>query len=247
MENAHAQLELLLETLHLPSDGVSFTTHGLDIAPVATDQELLSIGHRLFAVRLYTKWALGSLFAEMQRRQRARQDERQTRGGKSFGDPDIIPGGALEFASVHDIDPKEFREVTGVCTFYADCKDTPALSFDHHREAMWGVDDGQPKQLERALGFLRYAFEHKLSVTQLRRHIRASHASEPAEPEQLEIASYAVVFDFMRWCKRELQQVHTYSPDRARLILSDLGQATFDYIDALRELARESSGGEGKR
>ncbi len=234
MPQPHHQLLLVEHSLHLTSKAkselVAFTPRGLAFSSRATDEDVLEIGRRIFAIRGQTKWMLGSLFAEMMKRRPAEAGSTQ----------DYDVGWAAEFAAAHDLDPKERREMMGVFTFYAPCESTPGpLSYEHHREAMWGVNDGRPQQLTRALAFLTRAASEGLSVTQLRMLIREQgRTTTTPAPDQLDLASYSVVFDFMRYAKRELQAVHTYTPERARMVLHDLGgEAFLAYADALRARA----------
>lgn len=221
------QLTLISETIRLGD--VTFGAHGLEFGPDFNEADLLTVGHRLFATRSYIKWALGSLFAEM--------IKRRTRKKEGIENEDAGQEWARDLAQARELDPKEYREVLGVFLFYRGVE-TPGLSFEHHREAMWGVDDGKPEQLSRAVAFLLHAQQHDLTFTQLRRHIRSSYPGEAPEPRQMELAQYNAVFDFMRFAKRELDDVHTYTPERARMVLADLGEAALSYIDALRKIAK---------
>lgn len=247
-----AQMELLSDTLHLRAEGVAaFASRGLVFAPGVTESELLGVGRRLFAVRSYTKWALGSVFAAMvQAREKRREVSDRARKDDATG-----AEWAAEFAGAHHLDPKEYREMLGVYTFYhTGAENTKAggvgvgtlvgadgelagLDFEHFREAMWGVDDGAPDQRTRALAYLRTAHVGGMTVTQLRRHIRTSAATQTVEPAQTELAAYGWVFDARRWCEREMDKVHRYTPERASLILSDMGESMLSYIDALRDIA----------
>ncbi len=236
------QLELVSETLHLPVAGVRLAERGLVFAGGLSDAELARVGRALFGVRSVTKWALGALFAEMMSRAEAKHAREETRraGGGALPDWHEQQGGvsAGEFAALHQVDPKEFREMVGVWTFFAGVKTIPVGDYEFCREAMWGVDDGQPRQVDRAVDFLRVAHERGWrSVTQLRRHIRSSGGSEPSEPRQLEMEHYGAVQDFRRWCTQQLAQVQRYTPERARLVLTDLGESTLSYLDALRDIA----------
>ena len=260
------QLELVADTFRLPSPAVaSFAPHGLDISPDATEADLVALGSRIFAVRSWTKWGLGSVFAAMMRA-RPHPD-----AANHPGEFDTTWAG--EFADAHHLDPKERREMMGVYLFYRGGSPTPALSFEHHREAMWGATVALPPEgdalppspsLERgasskhpggtaparapaatggtspataASAYLLKAASDGLSVTQLRAHIRTSRQTEKREQRELALAGYSVVFDFHRFAARELPLVAAYSPDRARLVLADLGQAPLDYIAALQRAA----------
>ncbi len=230
MASPQAQLELISETIRLPASGVAtFGERGLVFSQARTKADLATVGHALFAARSYMKWALGSLFGEMcALRTSVAGTEKDIAADEAW---------AREFATAHHLDPKEYREMLGVFLFYRGASDLPGLSFEHYREAMWGADDGQPGGIHRAIGYLRIAHAQGMTVTALRRHIRTSQATEIPEEEQVEIAAYTAVFDFMRFAKRELDNVHDYSSQRAQQILDDLGAGTLSYIDALREIA----------
>ena len=45
----------------------------------------------------------------------------------------------------------------------------------------------------------------------------------------------------MRFAKHELAEVDRYTPERAALVLSDLGSDTLAYIDALRLIAKDNA------
>ncbi len=229
---AQLRLDLVSSTLaHIERRGrVEFGPRGLEFAPDITPRELTDIGHRLIAIRGYLKWALGSLFAEMIRRRN------ECRGRKD------MPGEtwAAQFAEAHKIDSKEFREVIGVCVFYANAEPFPSLSYEHHREAMWGVDDGQPRQLERAVAYLQEGARNGWGVGQLRRHMRSAGATEPVEPQQMDLGEYGVVHEAGRWARHQLDALGSYSAERAALVLDDL-EPVIQLVDRLRALAKQQA------
>jgi hypothetical protein len=219
------EFQLAAETLTLrASPHVAFTERGIQFAPTISDKDLLSIGHRLFAVKSYLTWAIGSLFNEMLRR---RTDP------KGNTDAEWL----LSFCESLRIDPKLRREALEVFQFYQAAPATaPRLNFEYYREAYWGTCDGKPEQLSRALRYLEAAERDTLSVTELRRLIRSSHAVEQPDETQSEFEGYGVIFDFRRMASRELSSLASYTSERAALILSDLGDA-IAYIDGLRSIA----------
>lgn len=225
------QLTFAAEVITLPRPGLAtFEPRGLTFAASATDADILAIGSRLMACRGYLTWALGSLFAEMMRRRPSGADT-------THADHDASWVG--EFCDAHQIDPKLRRELTGVYLFYKSAPaDAPALSFDHYREAYWGViSKPNGGGIREAMKYLTRAASENLSVSALRALIRRDSATAPShKPDQLNLADYAPVLDIMRYAARELPRVSTYSPDRARAILADLGEAPA-YIDALRARA----------
>ncbi len=218
-----SQLQLFRESVNLGESLVSYQPNGLTFSPACTDTQLINVGHRLMAVRSYLKWSLGSLLAEMA--------DRRTEDAESW---------ISDFCTAHALDPKDRREMVGVATFYRAATDLPPLSYEHCREAMWGAGGGAPGGLSRALGYLRIAHTDNLTYTQLRRLIRTQQAADtPPEPEQPNLSGYSIIFDFMRYARTQLPSVASYTPERAALILHDLGDA-LAFIDALRTKANTS-------
>lgn len=214
------QLDLITESMRLAEPGlVQYGETGLTISPEATDDQLISIGHRLMAVRSYLKWSIGSLLFEMARR---RKDD----------------SWVSSFCVAHNLDPKERREMMGVYEFYKG-GDTPALSYEHHREAMWGVGNNGGAR-DRAVAYLRTAQEQGLSYTVLRRTIRLSTTTTVIEPTQPELADYSIVFDFMRYTRNQLPHLATYTPERARIVLADLGECSVQFIEQLKAIANHA-------
>lgn len=229
-------LGLISSTLHVTqaTGGIRYTQRGFAIGELVSDKDLIEAGNRLFAAKSYLNWALGSVFAEMLARKRDRKEHNEP--GVHFDDAWLA-----QYTEGHALDPKEKRELLGVFQFYARAGDTPPLSYEHHREAMWGAANGQPGELNRAIAYLDRAHKEGLTYTQLRRVIRKEKVTEKPEPKQAELAHYSAVFDFMRFAKRELDKVSDYTPQQAKLILADLGEPTLSYIDALREIAAQAA------
>lgn len=229
LENQHnqpRQLELLSDTVRLPSVA-TITGRGLEISPSATEGDLLNLGARLFALRAWVKWSLGCLFAEMLKK-RPHPDARNHPN-------EYDTGWVSEFADAHALDPKERREMLGVVTFFgANASPAPHLSYEHHREAMWAADTGEPGAHTRAAQFLRDAEAHALSVTAMRRRIRSAQRIAIPEPTQPDLAGYGVVFDFRRFVARSLSDIDSISQARAQAIISDIGQDTLTILHALQ-------------
>ena len=207
------------QVVNLP--GVQFTRNSLVFAAQLADEAIPEIGRRIHLIRGFSKWAMGAVLAEMIRRRDA--DETW----------------ANEFTAAIQMDPKERREILGVHTFFPPPARTINLSYEHYREAMWGVADGKPEALRRALDYLRRARDGDWSLSQLRLTIRREQATEqPDAPTQadLDLARYGAVFTFRAFAAAELPNAATLTPERAQMILSDLGDAP-KYIDALRERA----------
>lgn len=210
-----------LTFLDLP--GCTLTKRTLEIPLSITDAQLPIVGSKLLSVRGCLKWAIGSVLSEMV--------TRKTPPGK---DPDET--WANEFAEAHDIDPKERREILALHTFYPPHTRTLDLSYEHYKEAMLGIDDGKPKQLPRALAYLQTAALNHWSHTQLRRHIRSSQSTESPDTTPPQFQGYGIVFDFRRYIQHE--SAHPITPERARLLLNDIGEDTLQFIDTLRSMAK---------
>jgi hypothetical protein len=80
-----------------------------------------------------------------------------------------------------------------------------------------------------------------MTLTQLRAHIRGSQRTERPEQRELSLAAYSAVFDFHRFATRELAAVADMKPERARMIIADLGQTSLDFIAALQRIAASPS------
>jgi hypothetical protein len=152
-------------------------------------------------------------------------------------DPNKDETWAHEFSEAHDIDPKERREMLAIHTFYPPESRSIDLSYEHYKEAMLGIDDGKPDQLKRAVAYLESAVAHHWSHTGLRRHIRSSQATELPDTTQSEFNGYGAIFDFRRYIQH--QSTTPLTPERARLLLNDIGQETLDFIDRLRSLSTQ--------
>jgi hypothetical protein len=111
------------------------------------------------------------------------------------------------------------------------------LSFAAPVSALAPASPSIPAQRASALAYLAAAAASGMSVTQLRAHIRGSQRTERTEQRELSIAAYGAVFDFHRFATRELASVSDCKPERARMILADLGQSSLDYIAALQRIA----------
>ena len=222
------QLALLEDTLSIP--GATIARRNLLIDRATKDEDLPAIGYRLIAVRGFSKWGLGALMGEM--------IGRAGLGEGTPNDTDLAATQAGHWADCAGIDPKERRELLGVATFYPPRERTRDLSWEHYREAMWGIADGLPNQLGRACDLLDEAVEKAWTVTALRRYIRASQATEqPSDKQQSHLDGYGCVFDFRRYAARELECIATYTPERAALLLADIGDEAIRFIEELRSIA----------
>lgn len=201
--------------------GVHFTPCSLAIPAQLEDEALPMIARRVCLVRGFSRWALGSILCEMVNR----------RDGNDQW--------ANDCANALQLDPKERREVMAVHLFFPANTRVPALTYEHHREAMWAVSDGHPTPLPRAITFLKQAVRDRLDVPQLRKVMRQAHTTEPTEhqTEAPGIGGYNAVFEFRRWCLAQRDTLRTMPKERAELILTDLGEAVA-FIDSLRAIAQ---------
>lgn len=213
----HTQLQLLESSIRLPQ--VTIERRGLSIPKKLATETLPQIGQKMLAIRNWLKWGFASLFTEMT----ARELKEAKPDTKSDSAPETDR--VSEFCDAAGIDPKEKRELLAIHAFYPPKHRIIDLSYEHYREAMWGVDDGKPQMLHRALAFLRLAKDNDWSVTELRRHIRKEGATETPEPRerQTEFSGYGAVFDICRWAAKEIEHVDSMEPEAAQQILTDLG------------------------
>ena len=230
------QLELLAPAIHAPGIIRGVTPTGLIISEGATQDDLLAIAARCLNQRGFLNFALGSLFERL-------IDLKAHADSNSGHSPETRIQEAerfvREFAEVHLMKPREYRELLGVARYYrgGDFSKLGGLTFEHYREAMWagvGMKPGGDVSLSRAL--LQHASENRLGVSAFRRYIRSLYAKEEKEGKQMELLSYASVFAFRRFAKAELAVLPSYTRERARIVLEDLGDDSLTYIDALRTL-----------
>lgn len=208
-----------LTLLDLP--GCTPTKRGLTLT--VSDEQLPIVGSRLMAFRGWVKWGIGSVLGEMiDRTPKTKANE-----------PDHT--WANDFADAHDLDPKERREILCVHTFYPPSSRTYDLSYEHYREAMLGVGPTNTDALSHASLYLAAAQSNNWTHTQLRRHIRSTQSTELPDTTQTEFQGYSSIFDFRRYILAQAAQPIT--PEQAKLILSDLGEDTLDYLDKLRAIA----------
>lgn len=215
-----------LTFLDLP--GCTLTKRTLAFPAALPDAQLPQVGSRLLAIRGCIKWALGSLLSEM-----------TTRRTTDPRNPDET--WTNEFAEAHDIDPKERREIIAIHTFFPPDSRTHDLTYEHYKEAMLGVGDGRPNMLKRALAYLQTAAINHWSHTELRRHIRSAQAAESPDTMQTEFTGYGAIFDFRRYMQKEAG--HPITPERAKLLLNDIGPDTLRFIDELRTIVAQGDGG----
>lgn len=220
---------LLDETLRL-SASVQIVPRDLIIPPQVEDDQLPALANRVLAVRGFSKWALGAVLNQMVVRRPI------THAGVATGEHDSE--WAFAYAEAAGLDPKERRAVMGVYAFFPPKLRTFELSWEHYCECMWGVSDGRPNALARALAFLQVASRESLSITALRKHIRGAQITEQADETQVEAAllNYGAVFEFERFAGRELDHMETYTAERAAAVLADLSK-TVSFLARLRALA----------
>lgn len=213
----------IAEVLNLK--GVHFTPCSLAIPAQLEDEALPMIARRVCLVRGFSRWALGAVLCEMV--------ARRSRPGFP---PDL--SWANDCADTLQLDPKERREVMAVHAFYPSAMRFTALTYEHHREAMWHADDGAATALRTALAYLQHAAKEHLDVPKLRAHMRRASTTERVEvqTESPAITAYNAVFDFRRWAVMQLASPESLTKERAAIILTDLGEGVA-LIDRLRAMA----------
>ena len=235
MENA--QLDL---ALRLPRNVVAeVTPTGLTFREDVTVAELLRVGNSLLSTRGVLNFALGSLFDHLVTCVAHKNDKHGLSPDQRLTEAEHY---VRTFAATHNLNPKEYREILGVARFYrgVDLKALGGmLTFEHYREAMWGAALKPGAGAPLAVELLLKASGGGMSISDFRRHIRTTYATETRAPRQTDLALYSAVFEFRRYAKREIETIDSFTPERARLILADLGEESLLFIDALRALAKE--------
>lgn len=215
---------LLPDTIHLPCAVIQ--DRALHISPDATDSDVLDLTTRLVSVAGYAHWALAAALGELLMR-RTRAD----------GAP-AAESWLNEFCVAHGLKPKLRRELLAVHTFYPPDARTYDLTYEHYRDAMLIAADGKPRALPRALETLAAAHDARWSVSELRRHARASAAVEtPTPPAQASaFDEYHAVEAFARFVHGSLPTLASWQPERIAIVRDELREVR-EFIDRLDALA----------
>lgn len=110
----------------------------------------------------------------------------------------------------------------------------PTLSFEHHKEALLGTDHNQAN----ALVWLNLADTNGWDVPTLRKAIRQSKATYQRDALKPTGNGYSAMIDAERWARTQSKELSSYTPERAKAILSDIAHLR-DLIDKLEAIAGE--------
>ena len=109
-----------------------------------------------------------------------------------------------------------------------------SLSFEHHKEALIGSDHNQAN----ALVWLNLADTNGWDVPTLRKAIRQSLATYQRDDKRPTGNGYSAMIDAERWARTQSKELSSYTPERAKAILSDIAHLR-DLIDKLEAIAGE--------
>jgi hypothetical protein len=202
----------LEECLTIP--GARLTPRLLTTATTTTEAEVTGIAILSIRIAQESPWILAAALAA----HRSRKGNTQT----------------TEFCEAHGITSKQRRELLFVHDFYPPTSRTHHLSYAHYRDAAL-IAQPLPKARTVALAYLTQAAAHSWSVGQLRKAMRAAHAT-PEQPTTTQATGYSVVYDLRRFATKELPGVPRWSPERAKLVLADMGPAA-EFIEQIRRIA----------
>lgn len=194
--------------------GVDFTRNGLSIPKAISASQLTLIGDFIHSVSDAIDWwktdyvhSCTQLYLDLSDHGRTLCQERG------------IEQGAFDFyASVAALFPPSLR--------------FPSLSFEHHKEALLGTDSNQSLALE----WLKTADAQGWDVPTLRKAIRQSHATYQRDALKPTGNGYSAMIDAERWARTQSKDLSTYTPERAKAILSDITHLR-DLIDKLESIA----------
>lgn len=108
----------------------------------------------------------------------------------------------------------------------------PSLSFEHHKEALLGTDSNQSLALE----WLKTADAQGWDVPTLRKAIRQSNATYQRDALKPTGNGYSAMIDAERWARTQSKELSSYTPERAKAILSDIAHLR-ELIDKLEAIA----------
>lgn len=92
------------------------------------------------------------------------------------------------------------------------------LTFDHHKEALIGTDSNQSLAIE----WLERAKAEGWDVPQLRKALRQANATYHTDNLKPTGNGYSAIIDAERWARTQEKQIASYTPERAKAILTDI-------------------------
>jgi hypothetical protein len=212
--NTIANIETISAGVSLP--GCKFSRTGLLIDTKASDEQLTQIGNALVTIEGSRSWWIGDYGCALQRR----KGEAYTEGR----------------AEVLGIEPGSFRVYKCTADFFPVLSRLNALSFGHHYEAMVGADG----DLAVAQNWLGLAEKNEWSVSELRKEIRATRAEYKPDGQKPTGNGYSALLDANRYASSQMQELESYTSERAAAILEDNKQLA-QYLAQLAEIVRRGA------
>lgn len=201
------------EALCLP--GATFERQSLTIAPSATQKQLKLIGAFLSQVGDAEDWW--------------RADYVKALSSRSAPEKARI---ALE---EQGMEQSAFDFYLSAASIFPPAMRVDGLSFEHHKEALIGSDHNQSLALE----WLTKAKEEDWDVPALRKQIRIAQATYQRDDKKPTGNGYSAIIDAERWARTQSKDLSSYTPERAKAILSDISHLR-DLIDKLEAIAGAS-------
>jgi hypothetical protein len=198
------------QVLSLP--GAEFSRQSLTISESATPKQLKLIGDFLSQVGDAEDWW--------------KADYVKTCASRGS------PTQAATLCQEQGMEQSSFDFYLSVSSIFPPSLRVESLSFDHHKEALLGSDHNQSLALE----WLKKAEEEEWDVPTLRKNIRQSLATYQRDALPPTGNGYSAIIDAERWARTQSKQLSSYTPERAKAILSDISTLR-DLIDKLEAIA----------
>jgi hypothetical protein len=192
--------------------GADFTRNSLSISPDATPKQLKLIGEFLTQVGDAEDWWKADY-------------------AKTLADRNA-PDKARVMCQEQGMEQASFDFYLSASTLFPLSVRLPSLSFEHHKEALIGTDYNQAQALE----WLQRAEAEEWDVPALRKAIRQSNAIYKPDAKPPTGNGYSAMIDAERWARTQAKELSSYTPDRAKAILSDITHLR-DLIDKLEAIA----------
>lgn len=192
--------------------GADFTRNSLEISPTATPKQLKLIGDFLTQVGDAEDWWKADY-------------------AKTLADRNA-PDKARLMCQEQGMEQAAFDFYLSASTLFPLSLRLPSLSFEHHKEALLGTDYNQTLALE----WLQRAEAEGWDVPALRKALRKSNAIYQSDAKPPTGNGYSAMIDAERWARTQARELSSYTPDRAKAILSDITHLR-DLIDKLEAIA----------
>lgn len=194
--------------------GADFGRTALLIESTATQKQLSLIGSFLHDVKDSLGWWQSDYVGAMAQRH------------------SHLPDKGMTICSEHGLEQSSFDFYLSVSAIFPPDLRIEALSFEHHKEALI-LTNHDPKLARQ---WLAKALKEEWDVPTLRKNIRQSLATYHPDARPPTGNGYSSLLDAERWAKTQSKDLPTYTPDRAKAILSDIS-ALRSLIDTLESIA----------